>query len=271
MDKTYIIANWKMNPALLKQTEHLFEAVSSQVKNSGNTKTIVAPPFVWLSLIAHRFSERKIGLAGQDCFWEDKGAFTGAVSPVMLKELGASFVIIGHSERRKYFCESDETINKKVKAALKHRLKPILCLGEEARDAFDSQGRPINEMSLAVGEQLKKGLADVPSNRLEEIIIVYEPVWAISTHSDGKACLPDDAMKAALFIRKTLSSLYSRSLAEKAAIVYGGSVNSKNVASFLKEAGMNGVLVGSASLSASEFVKIIKIASEDCHSRTVLK
>jgi triosephosphate isomerase len=175
----------------------------------------------------------------------------------MLKNLGCQYVIIGHSERRQYFQEADEMINKKLKAALKVRLKPILCIGEEARDAFNSEGRVLNEMSLIVGEQLEKALVDIPMARIREIVIAYEPVWAISTNT-GIPCSPDDAMKAALFIRKILSKLYSRPIAEKVKIIYGGSVDSRNMVDYIKGARMDGVLVGGASLNASEFVKMVE-------------
>jgi triosephosphate isomerase len=173
----------------------------------------------------------------------------------MLKDLGCRYVIIGHSERRKYFQETDEMINKKLKIALKNRLRPILCVGEEVRDTFDSQGKPLNEMSLVVGEQLKKDLIDIAAPRAREIVIAYEPVWAIGT---GNPCSPDDAMRAALFIRKTLTKLYNRSIAEKVKVLYGGSVTSRNVVDYIEGVRMDGLLVGGASLNGSEFVKIVE-------------
>jgi len=191
----------------------------------------------------------------QDCFWEQKGAFTGEISPLELKNLGCQYVIVGHSERRKYLKETDEMINKEIKMVLKSRLKPILCLGEEARDTFNSDGKPLNEMSLIVAEQLEKALLGISASRIREMTIAYEPIWAIGT---GSACSSDDAMKAGLFIRKTLAKIYDRTTAEKARIIYGGSVNSKNVNEYVKEARMDGVLVGGASLNASEFIRIIE-------------
>ncbi len=252
-----------MSPTTLKEAEHLFSTVEKEIKKIKEVEVVFCPPFVYLlnlvtavSLPPRRSSQR-IAFGGQDCFWEAKGAYTGEVSPSMLKNLDCQYVIIGHSERRKYFQETDEVVNKKLRAALEARLKPILCVGEEARDAFNSEGRPLSEASLVIGEQLEKDLADVSLSRIREVVIAYEPVWAIGT---GNPCLPDDAMKAALFIRKTLAKLYNRLIAEKARILYGGSVTSQNAASYIKGAGMNGLLVGGASLNASEFVKIIENA-----------
>ena len=161
------------------------------------------------------------------------------------------------SERRRYFGETDEIINKKIKAALKARLKPIFCLGEETKDTFDSEGKQLNEMNLIVQEQLEKAVAGISSNRINDVIIVYEPVWAISSNN-GVSCSSDEAMQARLFIKKILSKLYSRRLAEEIKILYGGSVTAKNSSDYIKKAGMNGLLVGGASLNASEFIRIVK-------------
>ncbi|MBL7155400.1 MAG: triose-phosphate isomerase [Candidatus Portnoybacteria bacterium] len=252
--KPLIIANWKMNPTTQKEAEHLFGSVEKEVRKIKEAEIVICPPFVWLSILS---ASARGGLAfgSQDCFWEEKGAYTSQVSPLMLKNLDCQYVIIGHSERRKHFQESDELINRKIKMALKTRLRPILCLGEEVRDTFDSQGQPLNEMSLKVGEQLEKDLMGISEAKIREIVIAYEPIWAIGT---GIPCSSDEAMKAALFIRKTLTKFYSRPIAEKVKILYGGSVTSQNAADYVKGAGMNGLLVGGASLNATEFVKIIE-------------
>lgn len=256
MQKPLIIANWKMNPATRKEARHLFEVVRKGIKGIKEVEVVICPPFVWLTNIEIS-KYRNINLGAQDCFWEEKGAYTGEISPLMLKDLGCQYVIIGHSERRQYFGQTDEMINKKIKAALKARLKPILCVGEKIRDTFDSEGRPLNEMSLVVKEQLEKDLSGVSIGRISDIIVAYEPVWAIST-SNGLACSPDEAMKAALLIKKILTKLYTRQVAEQVRILYGGSVNSQNAADYIKGAGMAGLLVGGASLNASEFVKIVE-------------
>jgi len=264
--KPLIIANWKMNPTTQKEAEHLFGAVEKGVRKIKEAEMVICPPFIWLSFFKSSASFRskafKIQLGAQDCFWEEKGAYTGEISPLMLKNLGCQYVIIGHSERRKYFQESDELINRKIKTALKVRLRPILCLGEEVRDTFDSQGQPLNEMSLKVSEQLEKDLMGISTAKIREIVIAYEPIWAIGT---GVPCSPDEAMKAALFIRKTLTKFYNRPIAERVKILYGGSVTSQNAADYVKGASMNGLLVGGASLNATEFVKIIENVNH-CHS-----
>ncbi len=255
--KPLIIANWKMNPAQEKEVDHLFGAVFHGVAEINGAEVVICPPFVYLNKFKSFLKSHldKIGLGAQNCFYQDKGAYTGEISPLMLKNVNCQYVIIGHSERRKYFGESDEMVNKKIKAALKAGLDPILCVGEETRDTFDSRGKPTNEMSLFVGEQLEKNLSGISSARVREISIAYEPVWAIGTDNP---CSPNEAMKAALFIRKILTKLYNRQAAEKARILYGGSVTGKNAADYIKEANMDGLLVGGASLNASEFVGIIK-------------
>ncbi len=242
-NKPIIIANWKCNPTTSKEAEHLFETIKKELSKVEKAEIVICPPFVWLSLLG---GSAKGGLAfgGQDCHWQEKGAYTGQVSPLMLKNLACQYVIIGHSERRKYFQETDEIINRKVKTALKTRLRPVLCVGEKVGD----------EMGLVVGEQIEKDLAGIAAARVREIIVAYEPVWAIGT---GLPCSSDEAMRAALFIRKTLTKLYDRPIAEKVKILYGGSVTSQNAVDYIKGAMMNGLLVGQASLNATEFVKIV--------------
>ena len=243
-NKPLIIANWKCNPTTSKQAEHLFETVKKELVKTKEAEVVICPPFVWLSLLGAS-SRGGSAFGSQDCHWEEKGAYTGQISPLMLKNLGCRYVIIGHSERRKYCQETDEIVNKKVKVVLKTRLRPIVCVGEEVGD----------EMSLVVGEQIEKDLTGIVAARIREVIIAYEPIWAIGT---GAPCSSDDAMRAALFIRKTLTKLYDRSIAEKVKILYGGSVTSQNAADYIKGATMNGLLVGNASLNATEFVKIVR-------------
>ena len=248
--KLLIVANWKCNPSTQKEAEHLYISVKKEIKKLDEVETIICPPFVYLSL----FKQDIIQLGAQNCFWENKGAYTGEISPLMIKDLECKYIIVGHSERRGYFNEIDDDINRKIKSVLKNRLKPIFCVGEKSRDSFDSEGKPINEMSLVVSEQIEKGLAGISQSRIPDIVIAYEPVWAIGT---GVPCLPDDAMKAALLIKKTLTGLYNRSIAERVKILYGGSVISQNAIDYIKGANMDGLLIGGASLNASEFIKII--------------
>ena len=249
-NKLLIVANWKCNPATQKEAEHLFISVKKEIKKIDKVETVICPPSIYLSL----FKQDVLQLGAQNCFWEDKGAYTGEVSPLMIKDFGCKYIIVGHSERRGYFNETDNEVNKKIKSILKNRLKPIFCVGEKDRDSFDSQGKLMNEMSLIVSEQIEKGLVGIPQGKISDIVIAYEPVWAIGT---GIPCLSDDAMKAALLIKKTLTGLYSREIAERVKILYGGSVISQNAVDYIKEANMDGLLIGGASLNASEFIKII--------------
>lgn len=254
-DKKLIIANWKMNPATLKEAEHLFSSVDEGIEPNENLEVVICPPFVYLPPLVN-LSKHNLAFGGQDCFWEKQGAYTGEISPSELKNLGCEYVVIGHSERKKYFQEDESMANKKLKAALASRLIPILCIGEEVRDDFDSEGRALGEINPVIAEQIEKALADINHTRVRDIVITYEPVWAISTTVDQKDCSFDEAMKAALFIRKILTKLYSRPIAEKVKIIYGGSVDSRNAVNYIKEANLDGVLVGRASLNASEFIKI---------------
>lgn len=261
--KTFIIANWKCNPVTKKEARQLFEKITDSTFITEKVEVIFCPPFVWLSDLNFT-NKTDFKLGAQDCHWEDKGTFTGAISSPMLKDLGCEYVIIGHSERRAHFNETDEMINKKIKAVLKNGLRPILCVGEKERKLTDEEGRVVNDMDLVVGEQLEKDLYKIPANKIKNIIIAYEPVWAIGagTISSGRPCLPDDAVKASLFIRKILTKLYGRGVANKAVIIYGGSVSSQNIVDYVKESAIEGVLVGGASLIAADFIKIVKSVTD---------
>ncbi len=241
MNKTKIlIANWKMNPQGLKGAKDLFNLVVQKSKKFKKTEIVICPPFCYLPIFA---SEKSLKLGGQDIFWEMQGAYTGEISGKMLKDIGCQYVIIGHSERRRYFGEDDKIVNLKLKAALGAGLEPIFCVGEENDQ----------EMGQILEQQIKSGLEGIGKNQLKEIIIAYEPVWAIGT---GNACLPENALSAVLLIKKIITSLYGRFLAERIIILYGGSVDSKNAADYIKESQTQGFLVGGASLDAEEFVKI---------------
>ncbi len=208
--KLLVVANWKCNPTTLKEAKFLFNAVGKGIKNFKNVEVVICPPFIYLPFLKAK--------GAQDCFWEEKGAYTGEISPVMLKNLGVEYVILGHSERRKYQGETDEIINKKLKAAISAGLKPILCVANLS--------------------QLGKSSKDIS----EEIIVAYEPVFAIGT---GKPCPPEMAKK----MRDKID--YSR-------VLYGGSVNSQNAGNYIKEAGFKGLLIGGASLASKEFIEIVK-------------
>ncbi len=242
--KPLIVANWKMNPLRRKDALQLFGFVKKFVAKTKNVDVVVCPPFVYLPLL------KGLPLGAQDVFWEEKGAFTGEISAAQVKDLGVEYVIIGHSERRRYFGETNEGINKKMKAALKAGLKVIFCVGENEGE----------DMAQVLEQQITEGLAGVSNvnGQMSNVVIAYEPIWAIGT---GNNCSTSQAQSAMLLIRKIISQLYSRGLADKARILYGGSVNGSNAAGYLKEAGMAGLLVGGASLDAKEFKEILISAS----------
>jgi triosephosphate isomerase len=233
--KPLIVANWKMNPITLAEAKQLFNSVKKGIKNIKNVEIVICPPFVYLSNFQISNSNFKLG--AQDCFYEQKGPFTGEISPKMLKNLGCRYVILGHSERRK-LGETDQMINKKIKAALKTGLKPILCLGDKSRKSK----KDIKE----VLSQLKNCLKGIKKSDFKNIILTYEPVWAVGT---GRPCDYREAKKAKEFIKKYVP-LYLP-------ILYGGSVNAGNAANYIKEAGFQGLLIGGASLNPREFIKII--------------
>ncbi len=238
--KPLIIANWKCNPTTLKEAKQLFNSVKRGIKNIRNMEVVICPPFVWLPVLRLQDSSSVIRFGGQNCFWEEKGAFTGEVSPKMLKYLGAEYVIIGHSERRGWQNETDEMINKKIKAAISAKLKPILCFGETEKE------RKEGKTFWVLKNQLKNALGIQPCH---SVILAYEPVWAIGT---GISCLPKDAKRVLAFLRKKL---------KRNRILYGGSVNSQNAKDYIEKAAFNGLLVGGASLNPKEFIQIVKNVS----------
>lgn len=248
--KKLIVANWKMNPKTKKAAQVLLGAIREGIKGTKkDTEVTICPPAIFLPVLATSVSTQKsfsgFAFGSQNCHWEVDGAFTGELSAGMLADAGAEYVILGHSERRLFMGETDEIINLKIKAALKAKLKPILCVGEKEGE----------EMGVVVGQQLAADLAGLSVNQMKEVVIAYEPVWAIGT---GKPCLPDDALSAALFIRRILTNLYSRFLAEKTPILYGGSVDEQNSGDYANQSRLDGLLVGGASLDAKKFVQIIK-------------
>ncbi len=233
--KPLIVANWKLNPATQKEAEELCESIKKAAKDAG---AVICPPFVYLPLL------KGVTLGAQDVFFEGKGAFTGEISPAQLKDLNVEYVVVGHSERRKYFNETDQVVNKKLKAVLEAGLKPIFCIGE-TKEEMDG-----GKKAEVLTRQITEGLKDVTRDQLKNVVIAYEPVWAIGT---GENCSVDETMQSAMLIRKILADLYSRESADDAIILYGGSVNSKNSQLYLKEAGVQGLLVGGASLKPEEF------------------
>lgn len=250
--KTFLIAgNWKMNKTLTESIQ-LTKAILSKIDPNSKTKITIAPPFTSLSDVSKLLVDSPIFLAAQNCYYEHSGAFTGEVSPMMLKEVGCSFIIIGHSERRHIFGETDEMINKKIQAVLKFGMIPIFCIGETLKERND--GLTFN----TIEQQIRLGLKGIQNSDIEKIVIAYEPVWAIGT---GVRATIEQINEVHSFIRDFLQNQYSCN-SEKPLILYGGSVNAKNCAEIFSIQNLDGALVGGASLLADEFVSIIKQSEE---------
>ncbi|MDM8527774.1 triose-phosphate isomerase [Anaerolineales bacterium HSG24] len=247
--RTPIIAgNWKMHKTAAEAVL-LAREIREAVINIDKVETVLCPPFTALGAVEGAIADSNIGLGAQNLYWEEQGAYTGEVSPLMLAGL-CDYVIIGHSERRQYFGETDETVNKKIKAALAHDLKPIVCVGENL--AQNEAG----ETNSFVGSQIKGAFAGLSADDASKIVVAYEPIWAIGT---GRTAEPEGANEIiATSIRGTLTELYSDELAQKIRVQYGGSVKPSNVESFMAQPDIDGALVGGASLKSDSFVALVK-------------
>ncbi len=245
-----VAGNWKMHNTV-EQSKDLMRDLISGLDSINSVSSIVCPPFTALAPVKDLLGRSSIKLGAQDLYWEDQGAFTGEIAPGMISEL-ADYVILGHSERRAYFNDSDDKVNKKIIAAIKAGLKPIFCVGEtlvEYEAGLTGQ---------VVSRQIKQGLVGVVGNQMGMIMIAYEPVWAIGT---GKAATPAGAnqiIKTA--IREELAQLYSAQVAENMRILYGGSVKPDNARDFFSQPDIDGALVGGASLKAEDFIRITEAA-----------
>jgi triosephosphate isomerase len=248
-----IIANWKMNPERQSQAVKLARAVAHGARNLKKAKVVLCPPFVHLEPVSKILSPKSYRLnpilGGQDCAWENRGAHTGSISPTMLADAGARYVILGHSERRREFGETDYMIGAKAAAAIKAGLIPVICVGEWTR-----KGMTMSRIQAVVKGQLVAVMRGLGGVKPKKIVIAYEPVWAISTVGGGEET-PDDAATMIRFIRKFLGAkpyaLYPK-------VIYGGSVNTKNAQSFLRYPEIEGALVGAASLKAADFLRIAR-------------
>ncbi|MBX7042664.1 MAG: triose-phosphate isomerase [Ignavibacteria bacterium] len=249
MNRKLIAGNWKMN-LNVKESVHLAKTVAAGVSNlkDPNADVLICPAFLSLEQCGKTLKDSPVMLGAQDVCANDEGAYTGEISSAMLLSAGCEFVIIGHSERRKYYCETNETVNLKVKKALERGLKPVMCVGETLQERQDEIFEAI------VGEQITEGLKEVSEDQLNFVTIAYEPVWAIGT---GVNATPKQASDMHLFIRRKLSQLCSSGTAEAVRILYGGSVNAKNAKEILAAKGIDGALVGGASLKAEDFLTII--------------
>jgi triosephosphate isomerase len=246
MRRPVIAGNWKMNKTVDEAVKLVEEL--KPLAMGASAEVVVCPTFVCLRDAVKASSGSNIGVGAQNMYFKDNGAYTGEISPVFLKDLKVEYVILGHSERRQYFAEDDSVINKKVIAALNHGLKPILCVGEtllqrEAGTAFE-----------VIATQVKGCLAGLEGRSLEDLIIAYEPVWAIGT---GKTATSKDANEVIGFIRKQLVEMLGKAVADNTRILYGGSVKASNIKELMNMSEIDGALVGGASLDAAEFSKIV--------------
>ncbi len=247
MRKSVIAGNWKMNNDL-GESQKLVSEILNGLGNDDKCDVIVCPPFTSLNEVYSLIKDTNVKLGAQNMYFKDNGAFTGEISAGMLKAVGCDYVIIGHSERRTYFGETDELINDKIRKAISCDLKPIFCVGEllEQREAGIT-----NDI---VKGQLINGLQGITADEIENIIIAYEPVWAIGT---GKTATPDQAQEVHQFIRGIISDMYSAEVAANLIIQYGGSVKPENASALLSRPDIDGALVGGACLKADSFLSII--------------
>ncbi len=247
-----IVANWKCNPSALREAERLFAVIKKAAPRYKNVDVIICPPSVFLfSFSIKGKSSFKLGI--QDIFWEDTGAYTGAIGPRMARSVGASYAIIGHSERRERLGETNEMTQAKMEAALAAGLRAILCVGEKSREGDAA------EYAAFVKEEVQIGLRGITKQALKNVIIAYEPIWAVGS---DEADVPERTLEMALYIRKIIADMYDRSIAQAFPVLYGGSANAANARAFLRDGGVDGLLLGRASLNAKEFGKIVEIASE---------
>ena len=239
-------ANWKMHKTPSEAIAFMKEFLPKV--GSGTVEIVICPPFPDILVISEITKDSVVKLGAQNMYWEDKGAFTGEVSCGMLKESGCEYVIIGHSERRKYFHETDETVNRKVKKAISSRLIPIMCIGETLQE------REKGVTFKVVETQLRGGLQGLSLKTDSQLVIAYEPVWAIGT---GKTATPEQAEEVHAFIRKLLYNIYNKGIADGLCILYGGSIKPANITQLMACENIDGGLVGGASLEVSSFLSII--------------
>ena len=249
MRKKLIIGNWKMNLNMQEASLYLHKLMEV-LKPRRDVEVVVAPTTLTLQSLSLQINRRIAKLAAQNCYWRDHGAYTGEVPAAHLRGI-ADYVLIGHSERRYIFIESDKDIRLKVQAAIRNRLQPILCIGETAQE------RALGETRDVLANQLTSGLANVTAEELDRVVIAYEPIWAIGTGDNAK---PVDVKKATQMIRQHVAHLYGKKAAEEVRILYGGSITVDSAADYLAISGLDGLLVGAASLDIHQFTEIIEKA-----------
>ncbi len=261
--KRLIVANWKMNPQSPKDAERIFGGIRRTAVKLKKIETVICPPFVYLSLVGivgNRVSDKRLSfsLGAQDLFWENppagKGSYTGEISAEMLKRFAVKYVIVGHSERRRHLGETNEIINRKIKTALKAGLRVIFCVGEKERNPNEDYLRFVKEEVIA-------GLKGIQRKFLGKLIVAYEPIWAIGKKGSA-ADAPEDILQMVLYIRRILLLVTDKDSARVMPILYGGSVVPKNAESFLRNAGIQGLLIGHESLIPKDFNEILRIAEK---------
>ena len=252
MRRPIIAGNWKMNKTI-EEAVNLVREIRPGLNEVLGVDKVLCPPFMALAAVQELLEPTVIKLGAQNMYWEEKGAYTGEISPLMLKGL-CQYVILGHSERRQYFGETDDGVNKKIKAALAHNLIPIVCVGENLAQNEAGQTEAV------VGGQVRGCLAGLSAERVRELIIAYEPIWAIGTGRPATGAGANAVIGQT--IRGTVSDLYDEAAAQAVRIQYGGSVDPKNIAEFVSQVEIDGALVGGASLKAADFVEIVRITAQ---------
>lgn len=247
-----IVGNWKMHKTISEARDFVAQLAGLMPKTPlANVAIILAPPFTALAAVSTAIKSLPIGLAAQDAHWEEFGAFTGEVSVPMLKDAGCRYVIVGHSERRRYCGETDATVNKKVAAVLRHGLRPILCVGETWEQRSNGQTKRV------LSSQLTDALSGVEKDRTDDVVVAYEPVWAIGS---GRPATAEEALDAHRHIRATAAALWGQDAGGRLPILYGGSVTPDNIGEFLAIREVDGALIGGACLDPAHFAKILAVA-----------
>ncbi|MFH5187427.1 triose-phosphate isomerase [Paenibacillus sp. TAB 01] len=247
MRKPIIAGNWKMFKTVSEATAFVNE-VKGQAEVDG-VDSVICAPFTNLPALVEAVKGTNLKVGAQNLHWEDNGAFTGEISGVMLKDLGVDYVIIGHSERRAYFAETDETVNKKVHASFKHGLTPIVCVGEKLEEREAGQTKEVCKV------QTEAAFAGLSAEQAAEVVVAYEPIWAIGT---GKSSTAADANEVIAYIRELIAGLYSQNVADAVRIQYGGSVKPNNIAEYMAESDIDGALVGGASLEPASYIQLVQ-------------
>ena len=242
-----IAGNWKMYKTIAQAQETTRELIQRTAAVDG-IDIMIAPPFTAVGAVATAAMDSRVAIGAQDLFWEKEGAYTGQIAPEMLVEAGCRYVIIGHSERRQHFGETDDTVNRKMTAALEAQLVPIFCIGESEAQ------READETFSVLDKQVKRGLKDLFAKDLQDLVIAYEPIWAIGT---GKTATSEQAQAVHRFLRQALTELFDETFAQSVRILYGGSVKPDNITELMSMEDIDGALVGGASLKAETFAKIV--------------